>query len=744
MFTFPVAHFGGAAEAFAVDNSAVFNDDDTEYLTRTPSGAGNTKTWTVSFWWKPGKITTASAKDTLFSARSANPYLVLQTNDNSPIASLFFAQYNGSGYDFQFVTDAVFRDPHAWYNIVIAVDTTQSTDTNRVKMYVNGSQATFGTASYPAQDLVTYWNTTYAQRIGMDFGSQPLDGYLAEWVNVDGSALAPTSFGEYDSNGVWRPKNVSGLDVGTQGFYLNFAASGSNLGDDASGSNDLTNTNSATQSGDSPTTNHCVWSPLTMNINASSSLTLSSGNLVVRNTASEDTNVHGSFGVSAGKWYFEVTVDTINEIFLGVSDATIASNANAKNEAGAFVLDLKNADKYNNDGGSSYGSAFSNSDVANVALDLDNGKIWIGKDGTYPNSGNPATGANEMYSGISGTFFPFLSTQGGGTKQATTNFGQSSFTTSAPTGFEPWNTAKLYEDAAPSIEDGTTDFVVATATEANIASTLATARSGFTNYLDLLVNRDTGESRLWRFSHDTSNEHAQGASSSYGSTSTLSGSDDWIGLSWKVDGTAKIRAGSASHSNGSDTTVSFTTVGTTRYWAMIFERGSSKPVTFHHPDMDSGKLANFCNQSNPATDDRIHTFAATSFVIDADEASNTYDYIVWPEIDGFCSLFKFNCNSGANGPLISMNLSPKASFIRANSGGVSNTWLTDNVRQTYNALTVGTAMDGANAEGAMADVDYLSNGIKYRESGDTNEETDSIGISWADHAFAGTTAATAR
>jgi hypothetical protein len=221
--SFWMANPGGGG--YSVDNSAVFNDDDTEYLTRTPGSAGNTKTWTVSFWRKLGKITTSSVKDTLFSARSANPYLLCQTNDNSPIGSLIFAQYNGSGYDFNLATDMIFRDSHAWYHIVIAVDTTQATDTNRVKMYVNGSQVTFGTASYPSQNLDTYWNTTYEQRLGMDFGSRPMDGYLSEFVCIDGSALDPTSFGEYDTNGVWRPVDVSGLTFGTNGFYLPFTDS---------------------------------------------------------------------------------------------------------------------------------------------------------------------------------------------------------------------------------------------------------------------------------------------------------------------------------------------------------------------------------------------------------------------------------------------------------------------------------------------------------------------------------------
>ena len=445
------------ADAYSVDNSMVVDDGTDQFLSRTPSSAGNLRKWTFSCWIKLGSV--ADADRRILSAGASDGASTNIRINSSHQLELF--RLVGGSFAGRLTTNRLFRDPHAWYNIVASVDTEEDTAGNRLRLYVNGVEETsFATESQPDEDSDLHVNSTNPHKIGEAIGGgENFDGYIAEAVLVDGSQLAASSFGEYDSNGVWRPVGVSGLTFGTNGFYLNFASSGSNLGDDASGnSNDFTNNNSAAQSDDSPTTNHCVWSPLTMNINASSSLALSSGNLVVSNTASEDTNVHGSFGLSAGKWYFEVTVDTINEIFVGVSDATIASNANAKNEAGAWVLDLENADKYNNDSGSSYGSAFSNSDVANVALDLDNGKIWIGQDGTYPNSGDPAAGSNEMYSGISGTVFPFLSTQGGGTKQVTTNFGQSSFTTSAPSGFEPWNTSKMYDDAAPTIEDGSANM----------------------------------------------------------------------------------------------------------------------------------------------------------------------------------------------------------------------------------------------------------------------------------------------
>ena len=1014
------------AGAYSVDNSATVNDDDTKYFKRTSGSAGNLRTWTVSFWWKMGKITTASTKGTLFSARSANPYLVLQTNDNAPIASLFFAQYNGSDYDFQIVTDMMFRDPHAFYNIVIAVDTTQASSTNRIKMYVNGSQVTFGTASYPAQNTDTYWNTTYEQRIGMDFGSQPLDGSLAEWVNIDGSALGPTSFGETDSNGVWRPVDVSGLTFGTNGFYIPFTDSsflgldnsattnspgavpallmhfdgsdasttmtdsspysqsctaqdnaqidtaqykfggaallldGTNdrvsVADDSSldiGSNDFTlagwvrfngspsgdatfiakwrlssgqrefrfyyenssselrmvlsttgsnevtiaeswspsgdvwyhlaasrtggnihlfvngtqlgsgtsdsstvndaghavtfgctdnagpvaaldgwldewiflngtgiyssnftpptsayainnsliDINSPTQSSDSPTNNHCVWSPLTMNINASSSLALSSGNLVVSNTASEDANLHGSIGLSAGKWYFEVTVDTINEIFLGVSDATIASNANAKNEAGAFVLDLKNADKYNNDGGSSYGSAFTNGDVANVAVDLDNGKIWIGKDGTYPNSGDPAAGSNEMYSGISGTVFPFLSTQGGGTKQATANFGQSSFTTSAPSGFEPWNTSKMYDDAAPAIEDGTAYFQPTkyegngTAIGSSGKVVNQSGNSTFKPDFVWIKNRDQTDNHmlydavrgatkdLHSNSNAAQNTDTEGLSTfdsdgfTVGSNVEVNtNTEDYIAWQWKGSNTS----GSTNDDGNIDSTVNVNTTAGFVVGQYTTPSGSAAVRTVGHglggaldmlfiKNQASGHWAVWHNalgneylrlnatdaktsggtETNSLWNATLPSASSTTFSIGTNSDVNgnaaTFTFYGFRAIAGYSAFGSYEGNDANNGPYVYLGFKP--AFLMVKNIDATGGWpMYDNARTPDNPSDKNLNADQNGAEYSPDyEIDLLSNGFKLRDDqAYVNDSNTYLYMAFAEYPFAGTTPAPAR
>ena len=773
----------------AVDNSAIFNEPDDEYFTRTPSSASNQKTWTFSTWIKRGNL---GSDQRIFTATNNGCELFFDANDK-----LNSYQYTSGSYVWNYITTQEFRDPHAWFHLVVRIDTTQASSGDRVRLYVNGEQITaFDTSTAPSQDATGFVNSTVAHYIGRYSGSNSMhyDGYLAETVLIDGSSLAPTSFGETDSNGVWRPVSVSGLTFGTNGFYLNFASSGADLGDDASGnSNDFTNTNSVTQSGDSPTTNHCGWSPLTMDLNASSSLALSSGNLVVSNTASEDTNVHGSFGLSAGKWYFEVTVDTINEIFLGVSDATIASNANAKTEAGAFVLDLKNANKYNNDGGSSYGSAFTNGDVANVALDLDNGKIWIGKDGTYPNSGNPATGSNEMYSGISGTFFPFLSTQGGGTKQGTTNFGQSSFTTSAPTGFEPLNTAKLYENAAPTIEDGSA-YHQTSIWQGNTTARKITQDGNSTFKPDFLwcKNRDNagysfrlfdavrGNSKLVQLggtagldaeSTDTNGQtdfEVDGFDIGNGVHLNDSG-DNIVGWQWLAgNGTSTPSGGSVSSTVSVNQTAGFSIVswtgtganatvahglGATPQVVIVKNRSVSSGWYVGHASagfnyelrLDENGVragsATLFNETNPtSTVFTVGTAAGTN------GSTNNMIAYCWAEKEGYSKFGSYVGNGNANGPFVETGFSPSWIMFKRITGSVASWAIYDNARDSRNAANKMLLPDSAAGDNVGNEMDWLSNGVKIKgTSGAYNGSSNTyIYMAFAEHPFAGTTPATAR
>ena len=219
---------GAAAADYTVQRSLRFNNDDSAYLSKPFASAGNRRTFTFSCWVKAPKI--ANTQQIIFSASTGStPYTSIDFRDNN----LRILEWNGSSVVFQVKTDAILRDPSAWYHVVIAVDTTQSTAADRVKIYINGTQQTsFATASYPSQNHQLYMNSSALHYVGDNAATSyaaSLEGYLAEVNFIDGQALAASDFGEYDDNNNWNPKDTSGLTLGTNGFKLSFSDNSSNV-----------------------------------------------------------------------------------------------------------------------------------------------------------------------------------------------------------------------------------------------------------------------------------------------------------------------------------------------------------------------------------------------------------------------------------------------------------------------------------------------------------------------------------
>jgi hypothetical protein len=297
---------GGATSSYSIDNSCRFNDNDSPELAWTPSSAGDRKTWTLSTWFK---LTSTYGLYTIFGGvhSSWGTYIEVSYDE------LKISEYVGGGNTtIDVITTQKFRDPSAWYHLVVACDTTQATASDRIKMYINGEQITdFRLSNYPALNLDTAVN----QGTEMEFGHFPsqsaeyFDGYLSEVNFVDAQALAPTDFGEFDADyGHWKPIAYAGT-YGTNGFYLDFKDS-SALGNDVSGNNnDFTATNlaSSDQMLDSPTSNFATLNSIDKE---SSSVTLSEGNL--RNNTT--SGAYQSVGVTqeippTGKVYFEFLHD---------------------------------------------------------------------------------------------------------------------------------------------------------------------------------------------------------------------------------------------------------------------------------------------------------------------------------------------------------------------------------------------------------------------------------------------------
>ena len=334
---FPIA--GGTQDtSYEIENSLRFNDDDNPNLTFTPSSAvtSERKTFTISWWVKRGNLGTTVFMWEMGGNDNANERIIARFDSNNRL------NVNDSSTAFR-IPNRVFRDPSAWYHIVVAFDTTDSTADNRVKVYVNGVQETsFLTSNNPGQNDTKGFSHNSEHTIGrsnIDNGS-PFDGYMTEFHAVGGSQLDPTSFGEFNENGVWIPKKYTGSH-GTNGFYLEFKQTGtsqnsSGIGADTSGNDNhfaVSNLAAIDVTTDTCTNNFCTGNPIAKYIN-DTNVTFSEGNVKgVAGAVATSYNFLGTFGSANMNFYFEAkatNVDQNNDTRIGVvpvdSTAGIAIN----------------------------------------------------------------------------------------------------------------------------------------------------------------------------------------------------------------------------------------------------------------------------------------------------------------------------------------------------------------------------------------------------------------------------------
>ena len=425
---------------WTVANSLRFNDDDLPVLERIPSTSSNQKTFTYSFWVKRGNISTAGDLG-LVGARvngDLNFHIVFE-NSNQITSKIEIG-----GTSTYLTTNALYRDPSAWYHIVFAVDTTQATASNRVKLYVNGEQVTsFSTETYPVLNGDTSVNTG-TQYVGAITTASNIDGYMAEVCLIDGQQLTPSSFGETDTaSGIWKPKKVSDLTFGTNGFYLNFLSSATiaSLGLDQSGNgNDFTvyNLGKIDQTTDTPVNNFCTFNEIDKNI---SSITLSDANLTM-STSGSNYGVRGTIGVLSGKWYWEskvVTQSGSNNVIAGgiaKSDWNLRYPGNTSTSIG-YAANGQIYSAGNNEG--AYGATYTTGDIIGVALDMDSLTLTFYKNGV-------SQGAVSSVFTASDFIFPAFSGQTGDV--VSVNFGNPTFTISS--GNSDANGYGNFEYAVPS------------------------------------------------------------------------------------------------------------------------------------------------------------------------------------------------------------------------------------------------------------------------------------------------------
>jgi hypothetical protein len=421
--------------SYEIDNSLQFNSVESSNparFTRTNSGTGNRKTFTISFWHKRG-----------YSANSGGVfYRVLNSirNEYGKYPGLFVFDYRGNVNSTQFLSafadedpdnvaeswfksDMSFRDESAWYHIVIAYDTTQATASNRRSMYVNGVEQTTSQNTDIPQHHQSSWNDNTLHCIGAyeyNLTDASLGGYLAEVHNIDGLKLDATAFGEFDTSGIWKPKEYDG-NYGTNGFRLQFKETGTGqdangLGADTSGNNHHFATvghTAASQATDTPTNNFCTMNPFWAYANAQ---VISEGGTKTLHNTSTWAGAKASFGVTSGKWYWEYKTISGNglDVIIGIqTDEGVALTGNSHNiiSTAAWYIGgefwIKDSTSGRNDTDVTINTTASHNDTYAFALDLDSSPQTIS---VYQNNALITNGGAINIDGLSNkTVFPFVS-----------------------------------------------------------------------------------------------------------------------------------------------------------------------------------------------------------------------------------------------------------------------------------------------------------------------------------------------
>ena len=433
---------------YDVSNSIRFDDAGGSFLQRVAGTNTGEDNATLSFWFKLGNIKSANNGGHVFVQGGTSGFSVMQIFANKI--------YIGSE-NFAIMFPNLIRDVSAWYHLFVAFDTSQSTNTDRVQAYLNGVLLTNATTftDYPDQNedlgLCVNGNTT---RIGGrgNAGDESFDGYLAEFHFLDGTTKAHTDFGEFNDNGVWIPKKYNGGSYGNNGFFLEFKQTGtsqnsSGIGADTSGQDQhfaVTNLAAIDVTTDTCTNNFATLNPLD-NIQ---SATFSEGNCKVVTNTSNRNFVTGTFGLTSGKWYWEckltaVTSNANDQAFFGIADlddrgvnSTGESLGDRANEVGWH----QEQGRFQRNNSFSNGSTAGDSagwvigDIVAIALDADNNRVTIAKNGQWADGSGNADESNptSFVSYNSSTMTPAMGEGGGGTSATwECNFGNSAFSISS-------------------------------------------------------------------------------------------------------------------------------------------------------------------------------------------------------------------------------------------------------------------------------------------------------------------------
>jgi len=764
------------AGGYLIERSLRFNPADSAYLNRTPSSSPTSnQKFTLSCWLKRTAIASGSTYQSIYTANDA------QTGGAYPCILFYgnaiYLQLDTGGTARQWTTSQLFRDPSAWYHIVWAVDTTQAIATDRMKLYVNNSLVTaYSSQETIHQNGIFSINATTEQQIGsfVEYGGRYLEGYLTEFYMIDGQQLAASSFGEIDiTTNVWKPKKYTGT-YGTNGFYLKFAdnsgITAATLGKDSSGNgNNWTPNNFSVTAGagndslvDSPTSygtdtgaggevrgNYATLNPL-----ENSQLTLSNGNLTYSRSGA-GSNVFGSFGnfyMSSGKWYWEVTATTAsgtNNHNIGVARASVT--------VGSYNASIPSTWLWSNGGEYAMDGIYSNpgvtwqtnNDVTMHAYDADTGKYWLGKNGTWNGSGNPAAGTNPVATITNSTTDPVRfavgNTNNPGAFQDDINFGQRAFSYTAPSGFKALCTQNL---PTPSINKGSLYFDATLRTGTGASASVSSlnfqpdlvwikSRSAATNHnlFDSSRGATVGIITIGSVAEYTdansltafnSNGYTLGSdASSRGVNINTNTYVDWV---WKKSATPGFDIVLYT-GNATNRTISHSLGAAPVFMAVKARSGSPMDEWFnYHQSLGPTKYIRWGQNLGAYTssgywNDTAPTSSVFSLGTTTSVNANGVPFVayLWSEIAGFSRFGSFTGNGSSDGPFVFTGFRP--AFVIAKLSSAVGDWnMVDDTRQVYNdasgnpVLRADLASAEEDVDTMQGQMDLLSNGFKLRSN----------------------------
>jgi len=747
-----------ATGGYSIDQSLRFNDDDSAYLSRTPSSAGNRKTWTFSCWVKLGN---AKEWDMLFYTG---------TGDRNHDHITFRNGEIGLTWDLKsYVTTAKYRDPSAWYHIVFAIDTTQTTASNRIKLYVNGSEVTdLNYNGDPGLDYnFRFMNTARIHYLGYSsFHPSPhFDGYMAEVNFIDGQALTPSDFGESGTYGEWKPIEYTGT-YGTNGFYLDFADS-ADLGNDVSGEgNDWTTNNLAAtdQMLDTPTNNFCTMTPLT-NGKHGGNVVFSQGNLRVAITGDNfQRNAYSTFNLpKTGKWYWEVYVEAGDSSEIGIiedaQDYQISDDWSFIGNGWAYAG--SNGKKIDHGPSTTWGNSYGNTDLISVAVDMDNSKIWWAKNGTWQVSGNPSTGANAAYTNVSGNVSPAVGDNSSVAHTTISNFGQDSsfagnktaqgntddngygdFYYEPPTGFNALCTANLSDPAVIPSEHFNVKLFTGNGgtntTDVGFAADLVWSKQRSTTAEHMLVdvlrgltsssggylrpNTTDGESGSWSYDAITTsgNNVISKYLTGYTGSANLNGATQVLWC-WKANGTSVLNENGTLDSQVSANTdagfsiVSYTGTGSNATVGhglssapeMVIVKGRDQTAHWmvgsdyltswnYSMKMDntSAESSDSMKWNNTSPSNTVFTVGTEPFT---NGNNNTFVSYCFHSVDGYSKVGSYTGNGSTDGPFVYCGFRPAFVLIRC-ATSAEEWWMFDAKRDPDNLVHHALRPSGSSAE----------------------------------------------